>query len=75
MAQSLLSIIFSLNFVKLYNYYKMFSKYQITKKYISDIINIFYNSDYTNLTVMVQVFRMSTKIIYWKLDRKVLKNW
>lgn len=50
MAQSLFFVIFLFNFVTLRNYDKMLFKYQICEKRITDVINAFYNNNYTNPT-------------------------
>lgn len=52
----------------------MFSRYLITEKHISDAINAFHNDNYTNPTVTTQAFKMSTKIVYQKLDGKASKS-
>ena len=52
----------------------MSSGYQITKERICDAINAFHNSDYTNPTAASRAFRVSTKIVHQRLDRKALKS-
>lgn len=58
-------IIVKNSFLEFYNsILSYFFQYQITKKYIIDIIDIFYNSDDSNSIATIQIFQINTKIIY-----------
>lgn len=52
----------------------MSSIYQIPQDYISNTINALYNGDYLNCIAMMQAFRVFTKTIHPKLQKKVVKN-
>lgn len=73
-AQNLLFIIYLPNFITLHNYYKMSFRYQITEDRISDVINAFYNGDYTNPIAAARVFGISAKTIHPRLDRRASKS-
>lgn len=52
----------------------MFFLHQITQNYIRQIINDFYNSNYSNFMSIVEVFKKNLKMVQENLYKENLKS-